>query len=488
MSEHTTTTGRPLSTSKKKLSSSNNIESNLATSVVTKIPRRKSRDGGITFTPTTPISSPINSPIKPINTISKSSSSTSLPIVSGTTVNISKERPLHIDGEESLDNSRNSSARDSIRSSLDSSFREDASLSSGSTRSGTMTGDNYDYMDVSRNIRYGTYQPSKEEKYEQFSVYNSHRVHGLKNLASFGVFDGHKASFAADVCSKELHENFIENFVLMSQAILLIEEMKDTFPIDQKDKVDALLCQSMRRACANIDEYVRLQEEDSGTCALSLIIIRCEDGSSRVICSNLGDSRCILLGKLFKSVVYLNGGTTHSSYGSNLIRAYKMTEEHKISLLRERSRVLGKAREKNWQQRPDSVFIALPANIIAYESGLESGVCPTFELGYPSRERVNAANSLLAVLKQSSSIEFTPRRQQTEYVMIELESQRSEDGEEQFKSHTELVNGQRVNVRGPKATTTLRTTRSIGDKFGPEGLVAIPDFSAVTIMPNESGR
>lgn len=349
-------------------------------------------------------------------------------------------------------------------------------------------------MDIKSGIRFGYFKSWSGGAYQGMSLVPSYRSNGLMNMASFGLFDGHTGTFAADLCAKELHENVIDNFVALSRAALQGDEQ-----MDHDDRVDALMCESITRGYKNMHEYARKTDpDDSGTCALSMFLIRNGDGATRVLCANAGDSRCVLYGKKFEGVRYIQQTKdTTPSTKSPRVHAFPMSEDHRVGCLRERTRVLGKTRlaDTAWLNRPITTFVSLPANVVAYEHGSDAGVCPTFELGYPDRDRITAADLLLESLNKSVVNTYNPRRAFGDFVfesMLPSFSERTSksnsfdqgDTASMYSRSSYVKNDTIVGSRGGK----VRTTRSIGDKNGPKGLIAVPEISGLVIEPTESAR
>lgn len=329
------------------------------------------------------------------------------------------------------------------------------------------------------------------------TAFGSHAKQGLRNMASFGLFDGHKGTFASDLCAKELHLNVMDNFVRMSRVCLQGEREMYSLPevINSEDKIDAFLCQALRKGCANMDAYARGSDKvDSGTCALSLFLVRDDRGCTRAVCSNIGDSRCVLYGRSFESVRVIpfkgaNPPEDPTEHTRSYYKAYQMSEDHKVSCLRERTRVLGKTRlaDNTWMNRPITTFVSLPANVVAYEHGSVAGFCPTFELGYPARERIAAADVLLDSIKEAIEEDYIPRHHEFVVDSMATDDTYNSNDQNDVVSRTGSYidnNEMLIGSRGGK----VRTTRSIGDKYGPKGLIAVPEISAITISASESGR
>ena len=149
--------------------------------------------------------------------------------------------------------------------------------------------------------------------------------------------------------------------------------------------------------------------------------------------------------------------------------------------------------------RPTSTFVPLPASIVTYQNWCSAGVPPTFEIGYPAKDRIAVAEVILAALAKEGPwpSSYIPNNSTLRIERNESDTDRSSLPESSSSEEREvLVKAGRSKTFIEKDNVVLvgskggrvRTTRSIGDKFGPRGLVSIPEISAVNIDWNESGR
>lgn len=219
-------------------------------------------------------------------------------------------------------------------------------------------------LDISKSLAVGIFSATAGA--DEICVYKSHIDDSAKNIASFGVFDGHDGDFAAKLCSKELHTTVIQNFNHLNKVIDLLEDSPyfSQEVISKQERLDTLLCESLRRASAQVNEFARKADSKSGTTAISLFLHQHDDKTIRATCSNLGDSRCVLYGSTFASIKYLPFAQPNSHREGSpgfVLKSYNMSEDHKLSLLRERSRVLGKLSlngDRSWMMRPTTVFVS----------------------------------------------------------------------------------------------------------------------------------
>jgi len=139
--------------------------------------------------------------------------------------------------------------------------------------------------------------------------YSTHSSNGISNLSSFGVYDGHYGDFASKSCSQHLHLAVVSRF---RSSLMFLKEFK--FYIlssgEKKDLanilgseliVEALLCEAIRSASQVMDAEVRRLDK-SGTTAVSIYLRRLSNGNTRLVCSNIGDSRCIVFSPDFSEI------------------------------------------------------------------------------------------------------------------------------------------------------------------------------------------
>ena len=181
----------------------------------------------------------------------------------------------------------------------------------------------------SKRISYAIAQiPGKNDE-DKFCDCINHDSKYFGSLNSFGVFDGHEGNFASSICADTLHMKTVKHMDKLH------EESEQNGTLD-KMSIDEIICESVRSAIDAMDTEVKTVS-NSGTTSLSLFIIENGDNTHRVICSWVGDSRCIL---------YLR---EHSTF-----RSYIMSEDHKPTLDRERLRI-EKRTSSSWSGFPIEV-------------------------------------------------------------------------------------------------------------------------------------
>ena len=87
---------------------------------------------------------------------------------------------------------------------------------------------------------------------------------------------------------------------------------------------DAIICEAIKQCCEEMDFQTKCDSE-AGTTMVSLYLLSRTDGSTRIICSWIGDSKCIM----YKA-------KSESKDGPVLIL---MTEDHCTELPREKKRI-----------------------------------------------------------------------------------------------------------------------------------------------------
>ena len=170
---------------------------------------------------------------------------------------------------------------------------------------------------VSNKISYGiTNIPSKKD--EDCSCVNmSHEAQGVSGVSSFGIFDGHDGKHAAMVCAAELNNSIVARY-----SKLLSLENSHPSNDDGLAVTDRLFFSSIEQCTAEIDFNIRVNMEDGST-MVSLFLIERADGSTRVVCPWVGDSRCILC-------QYTENGD---------VNYMTVTEDHNLMLPRELERL-----------------------------------------------------------------------------------------------------------------------------------------------------
>ena len=137
---------------------------------------------------------------------------------------------------------------------------------------------------VSSTISFGlTNIPTKKNE-DNYSVDLSHDILGI---SSFGIFDGHDGKVASASCSKSLNKNIVKRLNNFLQA-------ESSSSHDAKlTLLDKLFRDATESCCEETDALLR-ESVDDGTTMVSLFIIERSDGSTRVYCPWIGDSRSMM--------------------------------------------------------------------------------------------------------------------------------------------------------------------------------------------------
>lgn len=330
-------------------------------------------------------------------------------------------------------------------------------ISSSTTTSTTvsiddLSADKDNMSSMSPRVTYGVEQFRSELDEDRFCANVSHKY--FSALTSFAVFDGHGGKQGADKISKTLHNEIIEKYCQMMRT-----NLKDG-AIDI-DKSEALFCEAARESISNSDKRIK-SESLSGTTLVSIFCWNQPDGSARILCPWVGDSRCVMY-----------------QYKENEVLTLALSEDHKPSLEREYNRI---------KDLDDAIWIgkAVERSIIHNQSFSQS-LNLMFEnernspQAHPNRMRKFSTSSSIS----SEDMEFDEGQEHTDETIPKLVHSHS------FIGHRTLTNNQ--NIKGPLAicsryNISLTMTRSIGDRYGPRCCVATPDISAVTIPHDQHAR
>eukprot|EP01041_Mallomonas_annulata_P001063 gene1063-2081_t len=106
-------------------------------------------------------------------------------------------------------------------------------------------------------------------------------------ISSFGIFDGHGGDYASTQCARHLHE------IITSRNMEFLTKLYKDEDFDLCYEMDQMLCESARVATVELDKRI-CQDSTAGTTAVSLFLFPCPDGSTRVYCPWVGDSRCCM--------------------------------------------------------------------------------------------------------------------------------------------------------------------------------------------------
>ena len=349
------------------------------------------------------------------------------------------------------------------------------------------------------------------------------------------MYDGHNGKLAAISCAKHLHKNVMQRFTKLVKATSCIssdEAMAYLAPdaITRSDKMDALFCESMRLSCLELDESIRAVDK-SGTAMLSLVFFHDpEERSIRAYCSNIGNSRCVVFSSDLASVLPYReqvltslDDSMHTDCSDQEInaafdvydpdapvRTYMMSEDHVFSLLRERSRTLGKNGRKEWIIGPVADWIPLPANAVALPNSDRTAILSPFEVGYPSANRIHSALDAIELVKSICSV--TGSIEPTKLLLSETDTKPSPSSRLDIlqPSHSSHDDSDSASIDDSHHSTDRRSrtsshisddaihsdsthgwsklTRSIGDDDAPDICIAVPEISAVTIENHECAR
>lgn len=142
-------------------------------------------------------------------------------------------------------------------------------------------------------ISVGSFQLNEAKGEDRVHVSLTYSTEGRLNLSSFGVYDGHNGSLASQFCSVHFHNRVDHRFNALTESALAIPPgMIAGLPDD--DQLDAIMCESIRTTCLEMNENLWLRCEAGTTLCVLFALSDHEKRISRLYCANVGDSRCVL--------------------------------------------------------------------------------------------------------------------------------------------------------------------------------------------------
>lgn len=350
-------------------------------------------------------------------------------------------------------------------------------------------------------------------------LFTSHESDGIPEAASVGVFDGHYGEWAAAVSAQTLNHDVIRRYKRLSARL----QTNEFTGLSSQEKADALFVESVRLSCAELDYNIRSQHSSGCTANCLFIMPSEEHDESRVYCTNIGDSRTILFTAVTDEQGHLNefglsssehSGSTVSlsrtdSDSSNLnnarqVKIFPCSEDHRLSLSRERLRIEGKVKPARQPLPADLVLCTFMTSPPFDIQEAEESSAGFLEFGYPPLDVLDMAEAFIKGIVEESDtlIESKMYRLRTDPVLVSDPrvvpscSTGLKTPEEEFPRiiHSESFIARRSNTKGEKVGPeaimgryglSIMMTRSIGDRYGPRCVSAEPDVSVVCI-PDES--
>eukprot|EP01041_Mallomonas_annulata_P012530 gene12530-26395_t len=314
-----------------------------------------------------------------------------------------------------------------------------------------------------RNIVYGLSQISSKSDEDRYSLHVPHN--STLNISSFGVFDGHGGNHSSTLCAEELNESIMNRY---------FTQICNTSSIDYSNKSskvsDIIFCEATKSVMVDIDYKARKLSSSCGTTAVSIFIFPQPDGSARVLCPWIGDSKCCMF-------------QTHRRTGMECSTI--MSQEHKPALKREFERIINKT-------DIDTSIFPIEANMEGFRND-------------PSFIPYNFNEPKLVVPKNPSDEESEEEKKCTGTTFVNVNvtgNDRDSDSDMipiliplkfQESFIRRRVVKDRPTAKGEWAIhgrygMSLTMTRSIGDRYGARSCVCVPDISALTLAPNEYAR
>ena len=165
---------------------------------------------------------------------------------------------------------------------------------------------------------------------------------GCPEVSSFAVFDGHNGSMAASTCSQYFNRR-------VAKRISAMKAVKHSFSrpdFSGQDEMDAIVTTSIVLTVQEINANILRSHHSGSTLSALFLVHDPESGDTRIYCANVGDSRCVAFLRNNDDVSVEDAilSTEHDSVKTsasvyNAVLAYQMSEDHKLSLARERKRI-----------------------------------------------------------------------------------------------------------------------------------------------------
>lgn len=313
------------------------------------------------------------------------------------------------------------------------------------------------------NISYGISQINCSTSEDKYYINNSHNLNNQKiNMASFGVFDGHGGKFASNYLAQLLHESIIQAYC---DSVNNSPQLADEIASAKTEVMDKLLCEAIRGSFKKVDKVIKAQS-DAGSTSVSLFLTSLPDGSTRVLCPWVGDS---------KGVLYIRHPQT------NKLHTVPTTQDHKPSLQREAERIMG-GTGVLWTGLPMELSIDNPLDDQEFAPNAEGGAAEE-----PAADAPPAADASPAEANSNEQVVTPDMGTEAEGDGIQLDNRRS------FIDTRGKIGADGKKIQGPLAVfsrtgVSICMTRSIGDRFGPRSCLWLPDVSAITISKTEHGR
>jgi hypothetical protein len=274
--------------------------------------------------------------------------------------------------------------------------------------------------------------------------------------AAFGVFDGHGGKRAAEICSS----------VILSDTYDEIEKNRAVFDRNAKDKQeygeadieDALFCESTKRVAQQCHDTV-VATDRSGTTS-NLLFLSKKDNVVKAKCSNIGDSRCV--------VVKEHEGKW---------KAIAFSEDHCLTLTREITRI---------SERLPVEWLPLPADPYKFDTNLDDTTNMPFP-AYPPAVAMNRARAIVKLLEEipSSTVPSIPTIPEDDQKLSENPSTPVSAKEGESKgSEMEPSSGIRHQALGQPGSESMPT--SARDSFQEDGEPSeLASFRPSEMRPSE---
>jgi len=185
-------------------------------------------------------------------------------------------------------------------------------------------------------LKYSTANIPNSKDEDRIYCNLSHIEISHPDISSFAIFDGHGGSVAAEILHKYLHNVLLKKYSeIIKESVSASPECSRTDESKALIDFDHVICEAIKHTYKKVDSEIR-RVSDHGSTAVSIFIKHNENGSKRVYCCWVGDSRCVM----YQSTE-IGNLSTH------------MSEDHKPTLRREKERI--KRRLTPWRKIPFEV-------------------------------------------------------------------------------------------------------------------------------------
>lgn len=158
----------------------------------------------------------------------------------------------------------------------------------------------------------------------------------------FSVFDGHLGSDAASFCAGHFNARLLERLRVLARDQTTYLRVDGVAAGDVDEDFHRLALDSLRLTVEEMDLNVRARCEAGTTLNSLLVVSDARSGIAHLYCANVGDSRSVLFARPASSEGKPALGQTLDSFSLSALApgsVLSLSEDHKLSLGRERARI-----------------------------------------------------------------------------------------------------------------------------------------------------